>query len=64
MSKLSAISRLLSGLKREHHDYRPSLNIFPELNPDKIASELHLEYEASERGRRNEPPGLDCIGRF
>ncbi|ANY85507.1 hypothetical protein BB934_45650 (plasmid) [Microvirga ossetica] len=56
MPKLSAISRLLSGLKREHHDYKPSLHIFPELNSDKLASDLQLEMEATQRGKRNEPP--------
>jgi len=56
LTKLNAISRLIAGLKREHHDYKPSLHLFPELNPDKIASDLQLDREAKGRGRRNEPP--------
>jgi hypothetical protein len=38
----SALARLLNGLKREQHDYRPSLEIFPALNIDKLAGEMVL----------------------
>lgn len=56
LTTLKGVTRLLSGLKREYHDYKPSLHIFPELVPDKIASDMQLEREAGERGKRNEPP--------
>src|ERR1700729_2127653 len=31
----SALGRLVNGLRREPHDYRPSLEVFPVLNVDK-----------------------------
>jgi len=50
-------------MRREYHDFKPSLNTFPELNPDKIASDLQIGTKAEERGKRNEPAvtstGLD-----
>ena len=55
MPKLNAISRLISGLKREYHDYKPSTDIFPALNPNKIASELQLHRKGTENGLRNQP---------
>src|SRR5215471_19019133 len=51
----SALARLLNGLKREQHDYRPSLEIFPALNIDKIAVDMALAAVAAERGARDEP---------
>lgn len=63
MSKNNALSRLVDGLRREYHDFKPSLNTFPELNPDKVASDLQIGTKAEERGKRNEPllnsTGLD-----
>jgi len=51
----SALARLLNGLKREQHDYRPSLEIFPALNIDKLAGDMALAAAGAERGARNEP---------
>lgn len=56
MPKLSAISRLISGLKREYHDYKPSSDIFPALNPNKVASDLELHRLGIENAGRNHPP--------
>ncbi len=51
----SALGRLVNGLKREQHDYRPSLEVFPTLNVDRIAAELRLAEAGAKRGARNEP---------
>ena len=51
----SALARLLNGLKREQHDYRPSLEVFPVLNIDKLAGEMALATTGAERGARQEP---------
>jgi hypothetical protein len=51
----SALARLLNGLKREQHDYRPSLEVFPTLNVDKIARDMALAKTGAERGAREEP---------
>ena len=51
----SALSRLLNGLKREQHDYRPSLEVFPNLNIDKLASDMALASTGAERGAREQP---------
>jgi len=51
----SALARLLNGLKREQHDYRPSLEVFPALNIDKLAGEMALATSGADRGAREEP---------
>src|SRR5580693_7579499 len=51
----SALSRLMNGLKREQHDYRASLELFPALNVDKLAADLDLTRAGAERGAREEP---------
>lgn len=51
----SALARLLNGLKREPHDYRPSLELFATLSIDKLARELALAAAGAARGAREEP---------
>src|SRR6516225_6782418 len=51
----SALSRLVNGLRREQHDYRPSLEVFPVLNVDKIGSDMGLAQTGTRRGAGNEP---------
>jgi len=51
----SALSRLVNGLKREQHDYRVSLDVFPVLNIDKLAAGMGLTKAGAERGSREEP---------
>jgi hypothetical protein len=51
----SALARLLSGLKREQHDYQASLEVFPALNTDKLADDMGLAALGSDRGAREEP---------
>jgi hypothetical protein len=45
----------MNGLKREQHDYRASLELFPALNVDKLAADLDLTRVGAERGAREEP---------
>jgi hypothetical protein len=45
----------VNGLKREQHDYRVSLDVFPALNIDKLAADLALAQTGAERGAREEP---------
>jgi len=45
----------MNGLKREQHDYRASLEVFPALNVDKLAADLGLTRAGAERGSREEP---------
>ena len=56
----SALARLLNGLKREQHDYRPSLEVFPALNIEKLAGDMGLATAGAERGTREEP-GSDSV---
>jgi len=51
----SALGRLVNGLKREQHDYRPSLEVFPALNVDKLAADMELAEAGTKRGANNEP---------
>ena len=51
----SALSRLANGLKREQHDYRVSLDVFPVLNTDKLAADMKLAKTGAERGAREDP---------
>src|SRR5215471_4157784 len=55
LAQKSALARLVNGLKREPHDFRPSLEIFPALNVDKIAADMALAKAGDERGARDEP---------
>ena len=55
-SESSAIGRLLEGLRREPHDYRASIQIFPDLDTNKVAADLELVRHGVERGRKNQPP--------
>jgi hypothetical protein len=55
LSQGSALSRLVNGLKREQHDYRASLEVFPALNIDKLAADMALAKIGVERGAKEEP---------
>jgi hypothetical protein len=46
---------LVGGLKREQHDYRASLEIFPALNVAKLAADLAVGRIGAERGSDEEP---------
>ncbi len=53
--KQSAIARLLSLLGQPQHSYRPSTEIFLDLNVNRVADNLHLAIDGSERGAENRP---------
>ncbi len=65
MAVSSALARLVGGLKREQHDYRASLDVFPALNVAKIAADLGAGRLGTERGFGDEPSttsaGLDDV---
>lgn len=58
LSGKSALARLVNGLKREPHDYRASLDVFPTLNITKVAADLAVSRTGAERGAV-EQPGSD-----
>jgi hypothetical protein len=51
----SAISQLLGLLSQPRHDYRPSTQIFLDLNVDRITDELQLLKNGTDRGAENRP---------
>src|SRR5271165_2766778 len=55
LAQKSALSRLVNGLKREPHDFRPSLEVFPALNVEKLAGDMSLAKLGAERGANEEP---------
>jgi hypothetical protein len=55
LTQKSALSRLVNGLKREPHDYRASLEVFPALNIDKLAADMRLASTGADRGAKGEP---------
>ena len=55
-SKPSPIARLVALLSQPQHPYRPSTEIFLDLNVDRIADSLQLAKRGSDRGAQNRPP--------
>jgi hypothetical protein len=51
----SSLARLVGGLKREPHDYRASLDIFPALNVARLAADMGVGKTGAERGAIGEP---------
>jgi hypothetical protein len=51
----SSLNRLLDGLFRAPHDYRTSTNVFPDLDPVKLAKEFELEARGKKRAAGAEP---------
>jgi hypothetical protein len=56
VARLSALERLAQGLRGSPHDYRPSLQVFPDISVETLARELNLEGKAKERGQQDQPP--------
>lgn len=54
--KKNGLSRLLDGIRRERHDYRASLQVFPDLDVDHVAADMRLAELGGQRGARGEPP--------
>src|SRR5689334_20920289 len=53
--KQSGIARLLKLVNEPRHDYRPSTDVFLELNPDTAAADLRLAETGMERGASERP---------
>ena len=53
--KQSAIARLLGLLGQPQHSYRPSTEIFLDLNVNRVADNLNLAAGGAERGAENRP---------
>src|ERR1700722_2162859 len=53
----SSLARLVGGLKREQHDYRASLDVFPALNVAKLAADLKVGQLGAQRGAEEDPSG-------
>src|SRR5260370_17116392 len=53
--KQSAIARLLGLLSQPQHPYRPTTEVFLDLNVDRVADNLSLAVEGSARGAENRP---------
>ena len=51
----NALSRLLSILRKSPHDYRASLQTFPEFNVDVVAHEMALALQGAEQGHKELP---------
>lgn len=51
----SALARLVGGLRREQHDYRATLEVFPTLNVAKLAADLAVGKLGAQRGAAEEP---------
>ena len=56
----SALSRLVNGLKREQHDYRASLDVFPALNTDKLAADLKLAQKCYQKVLELDPKHVEA----
>jgi hypothetical protein len=54
--KRSPVTRLLNVLSQPQHPYRPSTQIFLDLNVDRVADDLRLVAHGGERGAENRPP--------
>jgi len=62
VARLLALERLAKGIRGAPHDYRPSLQVFPDLSVDVLAHELELSTTGEERGKREEPaPRSDTL---
>jgi hypothetical protein len=55
MKRRSSLDRLLEGLLRAPHDYRPTTDAFPDLDPNRVTKELKLEERAQALSFRKEP---------
>jgi hypothetical protein len=53
--RLSALERLVQGLWAAPHDYRPSLQVFPDISVDVLARLLDLGARGEQRGKEDEP---------
>jgi hypothetical protein len=53
--KTTALSRLLESMRRPPHDKRPSTEVFPDIDVNRLASEMRLDGVGRKRGSGEEP---------
>ncbi|WP_139315250.1 hypothetical protein [Mongoliimonas terrestris] len=56
MAKSNPLSRLVEGLRREPGDLKPNLELFADLDPDRVAADLKLVEAGRARGAAELPP--------
>src|SRR3979490_2163318 len=61
LAAISALSRLVGGLKREQHDYRASLEIFPALDAARLAADFAVAKLGAQRGANEEPSSDSAV---
>jgi hypothetical protein len=54
--RLPSLERLASGLRQAPHEYRPSLQVFPDVSIDAVARELNVAERGKENGKLDLPP--------
>jgi hypothetical protein len=54
--RLAALDRLAKILRRAPHEFRPSLQVFPDLSIEAIARELKVTERGKANGSANQPP--------
>jgi hypothetical protein len=54
--RLSPLDRLAAGLRRPPHEYRPTLQVFPDFSVDVLARELQVVERGKINGSANQPP--------
>src|SRR5262245_32775891 len=55
--RLASLERLASGLRQAPHEYRPSLQVFPDVSVDAIAHDLRVVEKGKESGKFDLPSG-------
>lgn len=53
--RLPSLERLASGLRQAPHEYRPSLQVFPDVSVDALARDLQVSEQGSRNGALNLP---------
>jgi hypothetical protein len=53
--RLASLERLARGLRQAPHEYRPSLQVFPDVSVDALARDLKVVEKAKENGKLELP---------
>ncbi|MBL4875860.1 MAG: hypothetical protein JKY10_05130 [Cohaesibacteraceae bacterium] len=59
--RFSALKRVLADADAAPHDYRPSLQLFPTIDPEKLVKQLDIQNLARDRGLKNLPASDDIV---
>ena len=54
--RFDALDRLWQSARESHHDFRPTTDLFPVLDVERMARDLDLEAEGRKRGQQDQPP--------